>query len=68
MAKMAENRQTAGNLNWMPKMASRRVKILAKVRQNSVKLVVCLVCFVFPGQFIYGKWHKIYITVRYFGL
>ena len=34
MAKMAENRQTAGDLNWMPKVAPWRVTILAKIRQR----------------------------------
>ena len=34
MAKMAENRQTAGDLNWMPKVAPWRVPILAKIRQR----------------------------------
>ena len=34
MAKVAENRQTAGDLNWMPIVAPWRVAILAKIRQK----------------------------------
>ena len=49
MAKMAKNRQTAGDLNWMPKVAPWRGRFWRKFAKNSVKLVVCLVCVVFRG-------------------
>ena len=46
MAKMAKNRQTAGDLNWMPKVAPWRVAILAKIRQKfSQTCLFSLFCF-----------------------
>ena len=46
MAKMAKNRQTAGDLNWISKVTPWRVAILAKIRQRfSETCLFSLFCF-----------------------